>query len=139
MDKKQVFILCILACFAILIISCPEDDDDLDFVDFYSPDSGCETSTWIYDINGKETRVRSDTKQLHINDDDCTIENSEVKAFDLYLNSNLFAKCRCAYAAEGDCRYFWVNPVDGAFVIISGNCTDGYSFTYTDVIYDKCE
>lgn len=130
----------ILSCFmlAVCLAACPEDDDELEFHTFYNAESGCDSSTFIYDIYGKETRVIEDSRKLYIVDDSCKLENTRVSGLDLYIDDNHIAKVRCGYTTDGQCRYFWTHPVDGRHIVISGSCSAGYTFQYHNEQLEPC-
>ncbi|MFC1852942.1 hypothetical protein ACFL27_22310 [candidate division CSSED10-310 bacterium] len=137
MRKKLVRGLILFALVSAFIVGCPADDEE-EFIDFYNPDSGCDTSIWVYDYYGKETRVTKDEHRLYIDDDDCLIANSEVIGLNLYIDNTKIAVVRCGYTTNDQCRFFWVHHDDGRFIIITGNCTNGYKFNYSEEVYNPC-
>jgi len=138
MISRWGILVIIPAVIAFILCACPEDDDDLEFVEFYNPDSECDHSYWVYDVNGKETRVEKEADKLYIDDDECLVENSSVNVLDLFLDNVYIASVRCGFATETACRFFWVHRDNGRVLEITGNCNDGYSFTHSNTVYTPC-
>jgi len=127
-----------ICCLLSFMISCPEESDDLNFHTFYNADSNCGSSSFIYDYYGKDTRVIEESRQLYVVADDCIVDNTRISGMDLYVDEQLVAKIRCGYTTDGNCLYFWTNPTDGRHMVITGNCSAGYSFSFVTEQYSPC-